>query len=188
MSFIPHITSLRSRCTKLLDLIKVLSNTTWGADRKVLLHLNRALILSKLNYGCIVYGSARPSYIKRLDTVHNQGLRLCLGAFRTSPVQSLYVETKEPPLGMRRPRLSLQYCVKLMSNEVNPAYSAVFQSDIVATYEAKERTRACRKTASRLGHVVKLRPDHCMSLNCVPYRACLKTASQLGHVVNLRPG
>ena len=26
-----------------------------------------------------------------------------------------------------------------MSNEVNPAYSAVFQSDIVATYEAKEK-------------------------------------------------
>ena len=86
-----------------------------------------------------MYGSARPSYIKRLDTVHNQGLRLCLGAFRTSPVQSLYVEANEPPLGMRRTRLSLQYCVKLMSNEVNPAYSAVFQSDIVATYEAKER-------------------------------------------------
>ena len=26
-----------------------------------------------------------------------------------------------------------------MSNEVNPAYSAVFQSDIVAIYEAKQR-------------------------------------------------
>ena len=139
LSFIPHITSLKSRCTKSLDLIKVLSNTTWGADRKVLLRLYRALIRSKLDYGCIVYGSARPSYIKRLDTVHNQGLRLCLGAFRTSPVQSLYVEANEPPLGMRRTRLSLQYCVKLMSNEVNPAYSAVFQSDFVATYEAKER-------------------------------------------------
>ena len=127
LSFIPHITSLKSRCTKSLDLIKVLSNTTWGADRKVLLRLYRALIRSKLDYGCIVYGSARPSYIKRLDTVHNQGLRLCLGAFRTSPVQSLYVEANEPPLGMRRTRLSLQYCVKLLSNEVNPAYSAVFQ-------------------------------------------------------------
>ena len=86
-----------------------------------------------------MYGSARPSYIKQLDTVHNQGLRLCLGAFCTSPVQSLYVEANEPPLDMRRTRLSLQYGVKLMSNEVNPAYSAVFQSDIVATYEAKER-------------------------------------------------
>ena len=79
-----------------------------------------------------MYGSARPAYIKRLDTVHNQGLRLCLGAFRTSPVQSLYVEANEPPLDIRRIRLSLQYGVKLMSN--------VFQSDIVATYEAKERT------------------------------------------------
>ena len=86
-----------------------------------------------------MYGSARPSYIKRLDTVHNQGLRLCLGDFRTSPVQSFYVGANEPPLGMRRTHLCLQYCVKLMSNEVNPAYLAVFQSDIVATYEAKER-------------------------------------------------
>ena len=111
LSFIPHITSLKSRCTKSLDLLKVLSNTTWGTDRKVLLRLYRALIRSKLDYGCIVYGSARPSYIKRLDTVHNQGLRLCLGAFRTSPVQSLYVEANEPPLDMRRTRLSLQYGV-----------------------------------------------------------------------------
>ena len=51
----------------------------------------------------------------------------------------LYVEANEPSLGMRRTRLSLQYCVKLMSNEVNLAYSAVFQSDCVATCEAKER-------------------------------------------------
>ena len=28
LSFIPHITSLKRRCTKSLDLIKVLSNTT----------------------------------------------------------------------------------------------------------------------------------------------------------------
>ena len=49
------------------------------------------------------------------------------------------MEANEPPLDMRRTRLSLQYGVKLISNEVNPAYSAVFQSDIVATYGAKER-------------------------------------------------
>ena len=44
LSFIPHITSLKSRCTKSLDLINVLSNNTWGVDRKVLLRLYRALI------------------------------------------------------------------------------------------------------------------------------------------------
>ena len=76
---------------------------------------------------------------KLSHSTHHFLEELCLGAFRTSSVQSLYVEANEPPLGMRRTRLSLQYCVKLMSNEVNPAYSAVFQSDFVATYEAKER-------------------------------------------------
>ena len=108
LSFIPHITSLKSRYTKSLDLIQVLPYTTWRADRTVLLGLCRALIRSKLDYGCIGYSSARQSYIKRLDTVHNQCLRLCLGAFRTSPIQSLYVEANEPPLDMRRTRLSLQ--------------------------------------------------------------------------------
>ena len=44
LSFIPHIISLKSGCIKSLDLIKVLSNITWGADRKVLLRLYRALI------------------------------------------------------------------------------------------------------------------------------------------------
>jgi len=29
------------------------------------------LIRSNLDYGCIVYGSVRPSYIKLLDKVHH---------------------------------------------------------------------------------------------------------------------
>ena len=97
------------------------------------LRSSRALIFS------IIYAGTGSVLRRCRPDVHNQGLRLCLGAFRTSPVQSLYVEANEPPLDMMRTRLSLQYGVKLMSNEVNPAYSAVFQSDIVATYEAKER-------------------------------------------------
>ena len=32
-----------------------------------------------------MYGSAHTSSLQMLDPVHNQGLRLCLGAFRTSP-------------------------------------------------------------------------------------------------------
>ena len=76
---------------------------------KVLLRLYRALIRSKLDYGCMVNYSARQSYIKLLDTAHNQGIRLYLGAFCTPPVHSLYAEANEPSLGMRRTRLSLQY-------------------------------------------------------------------------------
>ena len=60
------------------------------------------------------YGvSARKSYLQMLDSIHNQGLRLCLGAFRNSPVESLYVDAHKPSLGARRARLSMQYATKI---------------------------------------------------------------------------
>ena len=43
-----------------------------------------------------------------LDHIHNQGFRLSLGAFRTSPVASLYLEADERSLYSRREKLSLQ--------------------------------------------------------------------------------
>ena len=99
----------------------------WGADKKVLLKLYRSLVRSKLDYGCVVYGSARQSYLRKLDSIHNQGLRLSLGVFRTSPVNSLYVEANEPSLNLRRKKLSLQYYFKLKSNPDNPTHKVVFE-------------------------------------------------------------
>ena len=73
LSFIPHIKYLKAKCLKAMNLLKVLSHTNWGADCTVLLQLYRSLIRSKLDYGSIVYGSARKSYLVMLDTVHHQG-------------------------------------------------------------------------------------------------------------------
>ena len=85
-----------------------------------------SLYWSKLNYGYIVYGSARRSYLKMLDPVPNLSLRVCLGAFRISPVESLQVKANEPPLSLRRERLSVQYALKLYSNADNPAFDCSF--------------------------------------------------------------
>ena len=135
LSFIPHIAMLKEKCFKALDIIKVVANTKWGADKNTLLHLYRSLIRSKLDYGCIVYGAARTSYVKALDAVHHQGLRLCTGAFRTSPSQSLYVEANEPPLDLRRIKLLLQYIVKLKANSNNPAFRCVFHPQFEELYD-----------------------------------------------------
>ena len=109
----------------------------WGADRGVLLRLYRSLVRSKLDYGAIVYGSARPSYLKRLETIQNQALRLCLGAFRTSPISSLHVEANEPPLHVRREQLAVQYALKLRTNPTNPAYDVTFNPRNTHFYESK---------------------------------------------------
>lgn len=63
MSFIPHLKNLRAKCTKAMNLLKVLSHRDWGGNRCTLLTLYRSLIRSKLDYGCVVYGSARNSYL-----------------------------------------------------------------------------------------------------------------------------
>ena len=97
LTFEPHIKYLKARCQKSLNVLKVLSRTEWGADQTTLLKLYRSLVGSKLDYGCIVYGSASKTALAKLYPVHNQGLRLSLGAFRSSPVESLYVEAHEPP-------------------------------------------------------------------------------------------
>ena len=46
--------------------------------------------------------------------------------FRSSPVESLYVEAQEPPLEIRRDKLALQYIYKLKANPENPAFDVVF--------------------------------------------------------------
>ena len=115
-----------------------MGHTVWGADRIVLLRLYRSLVRSKLDYGCIVYGSARRSILKQLDPIHHQGLRNALGAFRTSPAQSLYIEAHEPSLTTRRLKLPLNYVLKLKSLPENPAYSCVFEPENTKLFEEPE--------------------------------------------------
>ena len=73
----------------------------------------------------------------KLDPVHNQGLRLSLGAFRSSPVESL-LKAHEPPLEIRREKLALQYTIKLKANPGNPAYDVVFNPKYQHLYANKD--------------------------------------------------
>ena len=110
-----------------MTLLKVLSHTSWGADQTTLLKLYGSLVWSKLDYDCIIYGSTRKSYLQMLDPIHKQGLRLALGAFRTSPVAGHYVEADESSLYSRRAKLSLQYAIRQTANPSNPAHEVTFQ-------------------------------------------------------------
>lgn len=128
LTFIPHIKYLKDKCIKAMNLLRVVAHTDWGADSATLLKLYRTHIRSKLDYGCIIYGSARGSYLRPLDSIQNAALRTCLGAFRTSPIASVHVEANEFPIALRRDKLALQYILKLASNPNNPAYDCVFRS------------------------------------------------------------
>nr|CAH7738809.1 unnamed protein product [Callosobruchus chinensis] len=88
-----HIDALTNRCRKILNLIRCMSNTRWGADRDVLILMYKTLIESRISYACTVYGSVRKSKLQELEKIQLMALRAATGAFRTSPTVSVLCDT-----------------------------------------------------------------------------------------------
>ena len=122
LTFEHHINYLKAKCNKSLQLLRVLANKNWGADSELLLRIFRALIRSKLDYGAVVYQSATQKSLDSLYPIQNEALRVCLGAFKSSPIRNLHREAGEMPMKFRHLQLSFQYIVRLKANKNNPAY------------------------------------------------------------------
>ena len=105
------------------------SHTWSGAETDTLLMMYRAIVRSKLDYGCIVYGTASNTDLRQLDSIHNAGVRLALGAFCTSPVSSMYTEANEAPLAERQLKLSMHYYLKTRACTDNQAHHALHEFD-----------------------------------------------------------
>ena len=100
LTWVPHFKAIKTKCMKALEILRVLSHTTWGSDCKTLLRLHHSLILSKLSYGCEVFSSATVNRLKILNSIHHAGVRLSTGAFKSSPIPSLLVDACELPLDL----------------------------------------------------------------------------------------
>lgn len=137
LSFLPHIQDLRKKCLRALNILKVLSNTSWGADRTSLLRIYRAAVRSKLDYGCVVYGSACATTLQKLNTIHHMALRVASGAFRTSPVESLYVDCHEASLEFRRQILSLHYYFRTSSCANHPFHKLIINPCLTRLYNSR---------------------------------------------------
>ena len=85
LSWDRHNTQLKNHCLQSLSLLKCFTGKSWGSDRQSLLHICRASVRSKLDYGSQIYGSAKPYILTNLNSVHHAAIRLCMGAFRSSP-------------------------------------------------------------------------------------------------------
>ncbi|GFV35356.1 RNase H domain-containing protein [Trichonephila clavipes] len=96
----------------------------------------QAIVLSRIDYGCVVYGSACNSTLRE-DPVHHMALRICSGAFRTSPVQSLYVHCNRLPLDLRRRKLFLVYYFKILSVSSHPLQNVYRSTSMKRLYDAR---------------------------------------------------
>jgi ribonuclease HI len=130
MTWKTHINKLKSECNNRLNIIKTLSSLSWGSDRNCLLNTYRSIIRQKIDYGSVLYDSANIGALNSLESVQNTALRLSIGAFRTSPVNSILAESGEMPLKYRRRALSLIYTSKILSRPDCPTYDDFMKQSV----------------------------------------------------------
>lgn len=116
-----HLNNLKASCIKANNIIKVLAHQTWGADSNNLLYIYRCLVRSRIDYGAIGYASAKKTTLNKINSIQTNAVRTSLGAYRTSPVDSILCLASEPPLHYRRKQLTLTYATKIyaMTNNVS---------------------------------------------------------------------
>ncbi|XP_026819514.1 uncharacterized protein LOC113558217 [Rhopalosiphum maidis] len=116
-----HIKSLKISTNKALRIIKLLFHTNWGGETETLIKICKATIQAKLYYGSFLYNSAKNTLIKFIDSNHNTGMRMAIGAFKSSPIKSIYNIAGEPTPDLKRRELKLLYAARLTRLTNNPA-------------------------------------------------------------------
>jgi hypothetical protein len=142
LSWKPHIEYLIAKCKKRMNLMRAVSGYHWGASKKALLHIYRALIRSVIDYGDVVFSSAPNSYLDKLSSIQTEALRLCCGAAKGTAALALQNECGEMPLQMRRLQNSLKLGAKVLGRPNHPLESAYqpHWTDEFRTYGEKNQS------------------------------------------------
>lgn len=132
-----HVDYLKTTCTRLIGLLKVLANQSWGADSRTLLMLYRSLVRSRLEYGIVAYGTCHKTTLKKIEVIENTALRVIFGAYRTTPVESLHVIANEIPLYLKIQLLTLNYSSNVSASPAHPNTSITFSQIHSDIYKEK---------------------------------------------------
>lgn len=135
-----HIKYVEDKCKKVVNIMRCLLGSEWGADRAALKNIYISLIRAVMDYGSLVYKEAAKTQIHRLEIIQNQALRLCCGALKTSPISAVQVEMGELPLDLRYRQVMMQYWATLQGYraEHHPAVRT-----LQPCWESGKATRSC---------------------------------------------
>ena len=137
-----HVQSVILRVVKTKNLFAVLTKHKRGPNLQCLLILFKTLVRSIVDYGLIVYGAACASSIEKIDVVLRSIMRLILGAFKSTPVSTLYAELGLEPTADRRTWLAAKYVLNLSNKPSNAAYPSA-RSVMYGGYVWKPRSIPC---------------------------------------------
>ena len=77
LNFGAQVENIKKKASDRLNILKVLKyNKQWKLDESLLIKIYKSLIRSVLDYSSFLIGSISPSYLKSIESIQNQALRI----------------------------------------------------------------------------------------------------------------
>lgn len=112
MSGVPHFNAVAQKCEKGINILRALSGVWWGSHPYSQKILYNAVVRSHLDYASFLMEPCNKETLGKLEKMQMKGLRIVLGAMKSSAKNVLQVEAVDPPLDLRRQYLSDRFVIK----------------------------------------------------------------------------
>ncbi|KAF4527863.1 hypothetical protein B566_EDAN016479, partial [Ephemera danica] len=120
LSWKPHCDYLAKTCRQGINILKATCHRWWGANPITATILFKAIIRSRLEYGSAIFGNDSLTQWSRLERIQNAAIRTILGAFPSSPIPALSIESGIPPLQVKCKYLANKFMLKVASQANHP--------------------------------------------------------------------
>ena len=108
----PHLDELIGSLKQRQNFINALCLGRRGAPTVFASTIVKSVVISKIDYGSFIYGSAKKCLLKKLDTTLHAILRRALGCLKSTPIAAMYCEVGIQSLHSRRKYLLARYFAK----------------------------------------------------------------------------
>lgn len=98
LSFVKHAKLVKGNVNSKLSILRTLNGRFSEASRSTLTKIAGAIIVPSFLYGAELWSRGGSSLLRILEPQYNEAYRICSGAFKTSPIASLLVESGKVPL------------------------------------------------------------------------------------------
>ena len=98
----PHLEAVKAKATRKLAIMKKLAETTWRANSDILKQVYTGAVRPVVEYASTTWDTSSKTNKSKIDRVQNIGLRIIVGAMRSTPIQQMEKTADLQPLKCRR--------------------------------------------------------------------------------------
>lgn len=119
-TFKEHCLLLKKNLSTRVNVIKFLSSIKSSSHVTSLIRVIKSIILSKIDYGLIIYGKCARSTLQIIEPTYHSAVRLALKAYRTTPLKNMLTEAGLQTIAERVEYLTSRLLPKVTAPQLSP--------------------------------------------------------------------